>query len=563
MPRAVRHWRRRRGSERWRRLAGRLAGWSVAALLCASQPRTAQAVTCGETVLGAVTLTADLSCPSGHGLLLGAGAALDCAGHTISGGRVTGQYGIYLRDVAGAVVRNCTVQDFEVGIRLRGATDCALYDSVTRDNTRYGLEVTQSSARARIWRNGVHTNGDEGMHISGPAAEDAGHQILENVLDGNALEGIYLLDSDGNVIAGNTIQNHGAAGMYVKGSSRNSIADNVLTNDAMQLVAGSELNVLTGNAVIGRKIKFDGASRNHVYTTSVQAVGGSPAEAYDFVNAADNRLVDVEAVDPGDHHVRATSASTGNAFVRFTTVPALRCFVEAGSSVTATDPRGVPLACGAPLSTTATEPPTTTTTTTTSTTTIATSTTVAVTTTTLAPPRTIVRLRVAASSDDAEERPSRSAQLTSSDLELVEDDDEQTVGLRFRGVGIPAGAEIVDAYVQFQVDEKTDVGTTLVVHGEYAGDAAAFVAATGNISSRQRTQAVVTWSPPPWTSTGQADAAQRTPNIAAIIREIVGHPEWRAGNALVIIVMGTGRRVAESYDGSRTGAPLLHVEYAG
>ena len=97
---------------------------------------------------------------------------------------------------------------------------------------------------------------------------------------------------------------------------------------------------------------------------------------------------------------------------------------------------------------------------------------------------------------------------------------------------------------------------------EYAGDAAAFVAAAGNISSRKKTQALAAWSPPPWTSTGQADSAQRTPNIAAIIREIVGHPGWQPGNALVIIVTGTGQRVAESYDGSRTGAPLLHVEYA-
>jgi parallel beta-helix repeat protein len=542
-----------------------MAGWFAAVLLCAMRPGSAHAVTCGETVLGAATLTADLSCPSGHGLLLAADAALDCAGHSITGGGVAGQYGIYVRDVAGAVVRNCTVQHFEVGIRLRGATDGAVYDSVTRDNARYGLEVTQSSTRARIWRNGVHTNGDEGMHISGPAVGDASHQILENVLDGNALEGIYLLDSDGSVIAGNTIQNHGAAGIYVKGSARNSIADNVLTNDPLQLVAGSELNVLTGNAVIGHKIKFDGASRNHVYTASVHGLGGRPAEAYDFANAADNRLVDAEAVDPTDHHVRATSASTGNVFVRLDAVPTLRCFVEAGSSVTVTDASGAPLACGAAPSTTSTAPPTTTTTATTSTsTTIATTTTiVTTTTTTLAPPRTTVRLRVAASSDDGEERPSGSTQITSSDLELVEDNGNQTVGMRFRAVSIPPGAEILDAYVQFQVDERTDVEASLVVYGEYAGAAAPFAAAAGNISSRRKTQASAAWSPPPWTSTGQADAAQRTPNIAAIIREIVTHPGWQPGNALVIIVTGTGKRVAEAYDGNRAGAPLLHVEYAG
>ncbi len=33
------------------------------------------------------------------------------------------------------------------------------------------------------------------------------------------------------------------------------------------------------------------------------------------------------------------------------------------------------------------------------------------------------------------------------------------------------------------------------------------------------------------------------------------------GNALVILVTGTGERTAESYNGSSTKAPLLHVEY--
>jgi hypothetical protein len=43
--------------------------------------------------------------------------------------------------------------------------------------------------------------------------------------------------------------------------------------------------------------------------------------------------------------------------------------------------------------------------------------------------------------------------LTSSDLELVYDGGDQTVGMRFTGVAIPQGTSISDAHVQFQVDE--------------------------------------------------------------------------------------------------------------
>jgi len=46
-----------------------------------------------------------------------------------------------------------------------------------------------------------------------------------------------------------------------------------------------------------------------------------------------------------------------------------------------------------------------------------------------------------------------------------------------------------------------------------------------------------------------------------VIQEIVDRGGWAGGNSLVIIISGTGERVAESYDGASSAAPLLHVEY--
>jgi hypothetical protein len=46
-----------------------------------------------------------------------------------------------------------------------------------------------------------------------------------------------------------------------------------------------------------------------------------------------------------------------------------------------------------------------------------------------------------------------------------------------------------------------------------------------------------------------------------VIQEIVDRPGWSSDNAMVLIITGTGERVAESYDGNSSGAPLLHVEY--
>ena len=82
---------------------------------------------------------------------------------------------------------------------------------------------------------------------------------------------------------------------------------------------------------------------------------------------------------------------------------------------------------------------------------------------------------MSASTDDAEEASSGSMDLTSTDLELINDrGTDQTVGMRFRAVAIPAGAWISEAYVQFQVDETSSGLTSLTIEGEATDDAAPF-----------------------------------------------------------------------------------------
>ena len=173
----------------------------------------------------------------------------------------------------------------------------------------------------------------------------------------------------------------------------------------------------------------------------------------------------------------------------------------------------------------------------------------------------ITETRVAASSDDAEESSAGRVSTNSSDLELNYDRSYQTVGLRFSGTAIPRGATIVNAYIQFQTDETQSWMTSLTIQGENTDNAGAFLRLTGNISSRSQTTAAVSWSPPPWTTVGEAGPDQQTPDIASVIQEIVNRPGWSSDNAMVLIITGTGERVAESYDGNPAAAPLLHVEF--
>lgn len=174
---------------------------------------------------------------------------------------------------------------------------------------------------------------------------------------------------------------------------------------------------------------------------------------------------------------------------------------------------------------------------------------------------TVLDVAVSAGSDDAEETVSGAVLLASGDLEMVLDDGaNQTVGIRFAGIAVPQGATIVNAYVQFTVQGTPTRDTTLTIQGEAADNPGTFTTSAFNVSSRSRTSASVSWVVPVWSTIGQAGSDQRTPNLGAVIQQVVSRPGWSSGNALAFIITGSGRRVARSFN-SGSGAPVLHVEY--
>jgi hypothetical protein len=164
--------------------------------------------------------------------------------------------------------------------------------------------------------------------------------------------------------------------------------------------------------------------------------------------------------------------------------------------------------------------------------------------------------RIANGTDDIEQ--DDGVQVSSPELELVEGDGEsQLVGLRFPSAPVPSGAAVTHAWVQFTVREETTDSASLVVRAEYADDALAF----GELATRSLTLASATWPAAPWSTPGEAGADQRTPDLSAVLQEVVDRPGWNPGNALVVVVSGSGTRTAESFEGNAGTAPLLHVEY--
>ena len=187
-------------------------------------------------------------------------------------------------------------------------------------------------------------------------------------------------------------------------------------------------------------------------------------------------------------------------------------------------------------------------------------------------PTETVEVRISASNDDAEEEGADGTDpgqvhARSTDLELAEDTEpeswgHQVIGMRFGPLAIPPGARITHAEVTFTAvpadpPNTNDGPTALTVAGQADAAPAAFAETRSDISGRTRTTATVAWSPDPWT----AGTTYVTPDLTAVVQEVIDLTTWRSGSSIALFVTGSGSRSAASFDGSAQDAPLLRVEF--
>ena len=230
-----------------------------------------------------------------------------------------------------------------------------------------------------------------------------------------------------------------------------------------------------------------------------------------------------------------------------------------------------------------------------------------------------VSIRITDTRDDGEEyrnspagggsnrRPGH-VDLTSSDLEFCREDTTGGarylfVGLRFQSVDVPQGATIQNAYVSLSKDyaeygsppSSLSAAVDLTISGELPASGYAsqftdcpydckgkFASSQCNPASpvpcfdisRRANETVgtsnrVPWSIPAsdlWSSPGRV----QTPDISAIIQDIINSRSWQAKNALVINAFGSaalndaGSRIARASDdcsGTFNCSPILELEY--
>lgn len=178
-----------------------------------------------------------------------------------------------------------------------------------------------------------------------------------------------------------------------------------------------------------------------------------------------------------------------------------------------------------------------------------------------------VTLQVAAASDDVVEVNDSSVTVASGELNVGRGNgsDISDIGLRFAAVPIPQGAVIDEAHISItSYSYGLEAGVRTVLKGAKVPNIATFSSAN-RPSQNVKTAASVSWDPPSWSPT----TVYNSPDIKAIIQEIVNQPGWAEGNALGIAWEDNGTpawvaRYIYSRDfwaGSQYG-PRLSVTYS-
>ncbi|MEK7270257.1 MAG: hypothetical protein AAB215_04855, partial [Planctomycetota bacterium] len=162
---------------------------------------------------------------------------------------------------------------------------------------------------------------------------------------------------------------------------------------------------------------------------------------------------------------------------------------------------------------------------------------------------------VTAGADDAKERAS-DGQMTLDDT-ILRPGSDATIGLRFANVTIPPGATVTSAKVRMYVVSDDNRYLSVTYKAEAADSSAAFSTTAGDLSSRAKTVASVSDVPAAWTNETWAES----PDLTALVQEVVSRPGWASGNALAIFLLENAsssyRTIAAQERSGNTPAELV------
>lgn len=170
-----------------------------------------------------------------------------------------------------------------------------------------------------------------------------------------------------------------------------------------------------------------------------------------------------------------------------------------------------------------------------------------------------ITTQVAASADDAQELSAGTVDTSGNALNASSAN--QYIGLAFSSASFPdlKNAVITGAYLDMYLTSSDNDTPNLTIYGEATDYASSFSGAINEISSRTKTTAGITWS-----GSNIGTGWKTSPDIAAVIQEVIDRPGWSSSLGIVIIVKGNSGASyfrTRSYDGNSSQAAKLTIEY--
>jgi hypothetical protein len=160
---------------------------------------------------------------------------------------------------------------------------------------------------------------------------------------------------------------------------------------------------------------------------------------------------------------------------------------------------------------------------------------------------------VSSSSDDAYAYRRYSRWVTDAAGPIIDLSAMNMAGLRFTGIAIPQGARIQSASLQIYVTSRDD--PNLYVFSEASPNPSDFSSSGPQARPRSRQFAR-------WKASNIGEGWQSSPDLSAMIQAAVDGQDWRAGNALLLLLRDAGGRLMFhqwDYEHGATAARLIIV----
>ena len=168
-----------------------------------------------------------------------------------------------------------------------------------------------------------------------------------------------------------------------------------------------------------------------------------------------------------------------------------------------------------------------------------------------------VRIPLLQAEDDAVESGLGIVDLHSSTVGITSPE-ASWFGLRFRDVRVPRDATILSSFFVMRPALLGMDPAKWTVYADLSNQTRSFTEEIGGLSTRPRTTASALWNVVAWTGIGHQLSS---PELAAVVEEVVHREEWAAGNSIGLLISGAGERSADSFDGRAAGAPEFWVVY--